>query len=123
MESKELAIELARALDSKKGRDIKIIRVYDLTTVTDYFVIASGTSTTQVAALADEADFQLGRKGVQVLHTEGHDGKRWILLDYGSVIVHVFTEEAHAFYDLEHLWADGEVLPETEWKLPEEAAK
>ncbi|MDD4850733.1 MAG: ribosome silencing factor [Gemmiger sp.] len=123
MDSKELAIELARAIDSKKGRDIKIIRVYDLTTVTDYFVIASGTSTTHVGALAEEADFQLGKKGVNVLRTEGHDGKRWILLDYGSVIVHVFTQEAHDFYDLEHLWADGDTLPESEWRLPETEAE
>lgn len=122
MESKELAIALARALDAKKARDIRVIRVHDLTTVTDYFVIATGTSTTHVGALADEADFQLGRMGVNVLRTEGHDGKRWILLDYGSVIVHVFTQEAHDFYDLEHLWADGETMPESEWRLPEDRA-
>ena len=64
MESKDLAIALARALDAKKARNIRILRVHDLTTVTDYFVIATGTSTTHVAALADEADFQLGRQGV-----------------------------------------------------------
>ena len=122
MESKELAIALARALDAKKARDIRVIRVHDLTTVTDYFVIATGTSTTHVGALAVEADFQLGRQGVNVLRTEGHDGKRWILLDYGSVIVHVFTQEAHDFYDLEHLWADGEPMPESEWRLPEDRA-
>ena len=118
MESKELAIQLARALDAKKGRDVKIIRVYDLTTVTDYFVIATGTSTSHVAALAYEAVFRLGQQGVNALRTEGHDGKRWILLDYGSVIVHVFTQEAHDYYDLEHLWADGEVLPAAEWMAP-----
>ena len=122
MESKNLAIALARALDAKKARNIRILRVHDLTTVTDYFVIATGTSTTHVAALADEADFQLGRQGVNVLRTEGQDGKRWILLDYGSVIVHVFTQEAHDFYDLEHLWADGEPMPESTWRLPEEPA-
>ena len=60
--------------------------------------------------------------GVNVLRTEGQDGKRWILLDYGSVIVHVFTQEAHDFYDLEHLWADGEPVPESTWRLPEEPA-
>ena len=63
-----------------------------------------------VGALADEADFQLGRAGVNVLRTEGHDGNRWVLLDYGSVIVHVFTPEAHDFYDLEHLWADAKLI-------------
>ena len=123
MESKELAIRLARALDAKKARNIRIIRVHDLTTVTDYFVIATGTSTTHVAALADEADFQLGRQGVNVLRTEGHEGKRWILLDYGSVIDQVYTPEANDFYYLEHLWADGEPLPESEWRQPEQPAE
>ena len=79
MESKELAIRLARALDAKKGYNIRILHVENLTTVTDYFVIATGNSTTHVGALADEADFQLGRAGVNVLRTEGHDGNRWVL--------------------------------------------
>ena len=110
MESKELAIRLARALDAKKGYNIRILHVENLTTVTDYFVIATGNSTTHVGALADEADFQLGRAGVNVL-------------DYGSVIVHVFTPEAHDFYDLEHLWADAKELPAEEWEeKPEEQA-
>jgi ribosome-associated protein len=107
MESKELAIRLARALDAKKAVNVHILAVEDLTTVTEYFVIATGMSTTHTGALADEAEFQLEREGVKVLRTEGHDGKRWVLLDYGSVIVHVFTQEAHDYYDLEHLWADA----------------
>ena len=120
MESKELAIRLARALDAKKGYNIRILHVENLTTVTDYFVIATGNSTTHVGALADEADFQLGRAGVNVLRTEGHDGNRWVLLDYGSVIVHVFPPEAHDYYDLEHLWADATALPQSEWQQPVE---
>lgn len=115
MESKELAIALARALDAKKALDVRVLEVEDLTTVTDFFVIATGTSTTHVGALADEADYQLGQQGVNVLRTEGHDGKRWILLDYGSVIVHIFTKEAHDYYDLEHLWADAKQMPAQEW--------
>lgn len=75
MESRELAIRLARALDAKKAFNIHILEVEDLTTVTEYFVIATGNSTTHVGALADEAEFQLGREGVQVLRTEGHDGQ------------------------------------------------
>ena len=109
MESKELAIRLARALDAKKAVNVHILAVEDLTTVTEYFVIATGMSTTHVGALA----------GVKVLRTEGHDGKRWVLLDYGSVIVHVFTQEAHDYYDLEHLWADATVVPASEW-MPEQ---
>ena len=80
MESKELAIRLARALDAKKAVNVHILAVEDLTTVTEYFVIATGMSTTHVGALADEAEFQLDREGVKVLRTEGHDGKRWVLL-------------------------------------------
>ena len=120
MESKELAIRLARALDAKKALNIRVLHVEDLTTVADYFVIATGTSTTHVGALADEADFQLGREGVSVLRTEGHEGNRWVLLDYGSVIVHVFAPEAHDYYDLEHLWADATALPQSEWQQPVE---
>ena len=119
MESRELAIRLARALDAKKAFNIHILEVEDLTTVTEYFVIATGNSTTHVGALADEAEFQLGREGVQVLRTEGHDGKRWVLLDYGSVLVHVFTQEAHDYYDLGHLWADAKPVPASEWMLEE----
>ncbi len=122
MDSKTLAIALARALDARKAQNIRVLKVEDLTTVTDYFVIATGTSTTHVGALADEADFALGRQGVNPLRTEGHDGKRWILLDYGSVIVHVFTKEAHDYYDLEHLWADAAELPAEEW-MPDEQAE
>ena len=88
MESRELAIRLARALDAKKAFNIHILEVEDLTTVTEYFVIATGNSTTHVGALADEAEFQLGREGVQVLRTEGHDGKRWVLLDYSKTHLH-----------------------------------
>lgn len=118
MQSKEIAIRLARALDSKKALNVHILAVEALTTVTEYFVIATGTSTTHVGALADEAEFQLGQQGVPTLRTEGHDGKRWVLLDYGCVIVHVFTQEAHDYYDLEHLWADAKAIPASEW-LPE----
>ena len=110
MESRELAIRLARALDAKKAFNIHILEVEDLTTVTEYFVIATGNSTTHVGALADEAEFQLGREGVQVLRTEGHDGKRWVLLDYGCIAIHVFNAEAREFYGLERLWRDGKPL-------------
>jgi len=119
MESKELAIRLARALDAKKAVNVHILAVEDLTTVTEYFVIATGMSTTHVGALADEAEFQLDREGVKVLRTEGHDGKRWVLLDYGSVIVHVFVPNTRTYYDLEHLWADGEPIDISEYLTPD----
>ena len=110
MESKQLAIAIAKLLDSKKASSVKVLKVRDLTILTDYFVIASGTSSTHVKSLAEETEFQLGQQGVKPLRTEGYDSKNWILLDYGEVIVHVFYPEARNYYDLEHLWADSEEL-------------
>ena len=107
-DSKNLAIEIARILDRIKAESVKVLKVRDLTVLTDYFVIASGTSTTHVAALADEVEFALGEKGVKPYNTEGYDSKNWVLLDYSSVIVHVFVPNTRTYYDLEHLWADGE---------------
>ena len=81
----------------------------------DYFVIATGTSSTHVKALADEVEFQLKeRHSIATEHTEGYRSNSWILLDYGNVIVHVFTEESRAFYDLDRLWQDGETVDITE---------
>jgi ribosome-associated protein len=107
-ESKNLAIEIAQILDRKKAQDVRVLKVQDLTVLTDYFVIASGTSTTQVGALADEVDYQLSQQGIKPYATEGFDSKNWVLLDYSSVIVHVFVPNTRTYYDLEHLWADGQ---------------
>ena len=81
-DSKTLAIRIAKILDKKKAQQLRVLKVQDLTVLTDYFVIASGTSTTQVASLADEVQFQLSQEGVEPYHTEGFDSKNWILLDY-----------------------------------------
>lgn len=108
MESLQLATRIARVLDNKKAAGVKVLKVRDLTVLADYFVIASGSSSTQVKALAEEVEFQLEQQGVKPLRTEGYDSKSWILLDYGTVIAHVFYPEARDFYDLEHLWADAE---------------
>ncbi len=108
MESLQLATAIAKVLDRKKASDVKVLKVRDLTVLADYFVIATGTSSTHVKSLAEEVEFQLGEQGVKALRTEGYDAKNWILLDYGEVIVHVFYPEARSFYDLEHLWADAE---------------
>lgn len=107
-DSKTLAIEIAKILDKKKAQDVRVLKLESLTVLTDYFVIASGTSTTQVAALADEVEYQLSQKGIEPYHTEGFDSKNWVLLDYSGVIVHVFVPNTRTYYDLEHLWADGE---------------
>ena len=99
-----------KALDNKKASDIRVIRVKDLTILADYFVIAGGTSTTQVKALSDEVEYQLSQAGTPVLRTEGYQSANWIILDYGDVLVHTFHKETRSFYSLEKLWSDGETI-------------
>lgn len=118
-ESRDLAVRIAKILDSKKAQDVRVLKVRDLTVLTDYFVIASGTSTTQVAALADEVEFQLSQQGVKPYNAEGYDSKNWVLLDYSSVIVHVFVPNTRTYYDLEHLWADGEPVDISAYLTPD----
>lgn len=100
------------ALDSKRGEDIQVLRVGELTTLAEYFIICAATSTTQVKTLADEVEFRLKTDyGVVPHHVEGHDSARWILMDYGFALVHVFLEEARSFYGLEKLWKDAVRIP------------
>lgn len=99
-----------KALDSKKASDIKVLKVKDITILANYFVIVSGTSTTQVKALADEVDFQLGLSGLEPRQIEGRQSANWIVLDYLDVVFHVFYTETREFYDLERLWQDGEEI-------------
>lgn len=109
MDAEKKCEVIIKALDSKKGLDIKLIKVSDITALTEYFVIATGTSSTQVKALAEEAEYQLSTQGVEPHHIEGKS-TGWILLDYSDVVVHVLNEQARSFYDLERLWADGEQI-------------
>ncbi len=104
------AVELAvKALDSRKGLDIEVLRVSDITVMADYFVICTGTSSTQIKTLANEVEYELKEKlDLEPLHREGYQGSDWILLDYGFLIVHVFLHNARDFYKLERLWSDGE---------------
>ena len=118
-DSKALAIEIAKILDKKKAHDVRVLKVESLTVLTDYFVIASGTSTTQVAALADEVEYELSQKGLEPYSTEGYDSKNWVLLDYSNIIVHVFVPNTRTYYDLEHLWADGEPIDISEYLTPD----
>lgn len=111
---KELEIAV-KALDSKKAEKITALKVGDLTILANYFVIASATSTTQVKALADAVEYQLEQAGVRPKSVEGIQSRNWIVLDYIDVIVHIFTEEAREFYQLEHLWADGEEVDLSEF--------
>ncbi|MCO7136255.1 ribosome silencing factor [[Clostridium] leptum] len=108
MTSLEMTKEMVKILDNKKAQDLQVIGIRDLTIIADYFIIASGGSTTQVKALADEVEFQMKEKfGMMPLRTEGYNSSSWILVDYGNVVVHVFTKDTREFYDLERLWADG----------------
>ena len=108
MTPKETAIVLAKALDSKKGIDIKVLETGHLTTLADYFVICTATSTTQVRALSDECEKTTNETtGELPHHVEGHRGGTWVLLDFSSVVVHIFMDDARKFYDLERLWSDA----------------
>ncbi len=105
--SLELTKRIVKVLDSKKAQDIEAIHVHDLTIIADYFVLCSATSNTQLRALADEVEHVLKEEGTELLRTEGYRSGSWVLLDYGSVIVHIFYKETREFYKLERIWADG----------------
>ena len=108
LSAKEVALQVTKALDDKKGLDIKLLRIDEVSSLADYFITCTGTSNTHVKTLCDYAEYTLEQLGEPMLGREGHRGNAWELLDYGSVVVHVFTEEAREFYSLERLWADAE---------------
>lgn len=110
MTSLELAKKTAAILDNKKADQINVIKIEDISSLADYFVIASGGSSTHVRSLADELEEKLKAEDVTPTRIEGYRSNSWILLDYSSVVVHVFTQEARDFYDLDRLWADGEKI-------------
>ncbi len=106
----EIAKAAVRILDEKKAGDIKLLRVADSTVLTDYFVICTGHSNTQIKGFADELDYKLGLCGLQPKNIEGEKGSQWILMDYYSVIVHIFGRESRDFYKLEKLWGRAEEI-------------
>lgn len=106
MDRTKLMEEIVKVLDKKKAMKIEALEITDLTAVADYFIIANGTSTTHVRALADDVDDGLSKLGVEPNHIEGK-ATGWILLDYGTVIVHIFTPDMREHFNLEHLWADA----------------
>ena len=110
LSANEVALEVTKALDSKKGLDVKLLKIDKVSSLADYFLICTGTSNTHVKTLCDYAEHTMEQLGEPMLGREGHRGNSWELLDFGSVVVHVFTEEARKFYDLERLWADAEVV-------------
>ncbi len=110
MEPKEIALKCAKVLNNKLARDLSVIYVSEVTTLADYFVIATGGSSTHVKALADEVEFALKSEGIVPDHVEGHRSNSWVVIDYQTVVVHIFSEESREFYDLERLWKDGQKL-------------
>ncbi len=105
--SKEMAKLAIIALEDKKAEDIKIIDISHISTIADYFIIASGTNKSQIQAMTDNVEETLGRAGHNPKHIEGYQNANWILMDFQDIIVHVFDKENRLFYDLERIWRDG----------------
>ena len=108
MTQKGMLKKIIKTLDRKKADGIQAIKISDLTILADYFVIASGNSSTQTKTLAEEVEYQLSLEGIEPERKEGFNGSNWIILDYGDVVVHVFYKETRDYYQLERLWSDGE---------------
>ncbi len=102
--------KIVKVLDSKKARDIVVLNISPLTTITDYFIIATGGSASQVQALSDHVEEELLKDGIRTDNREGYDSADWILLGYDEVIVHIFKGETREFYNLEHIWKDAESI-------------
>ena len=101
--------KIVKALDDKKGNDIKIIKIDELTVVADYFVLVTGNSNTHIRALADEVEFQLEEAGMKPDHVEGR-ATGWVVMEFNGVVAHIFTEEARNYYNLERLWEDAAMI-------------
>lgn len=110
----EQAIEMAKlavkALEDKKAEDVKIIDIREVSTIADYFIIANGSNQNQLQAMRDAVDEELYKAGYQAKQVEGNSYSTWILMDYGDIIVHVFSKEDRLFYDLERIWKDGKEI-------------
>ena len=114
--SKEMTSLAIKALEDKKGNDIQVIDIREVSVIADYFIIASGSNQNQVQALADNVEETLGRAGYEPRQTEGYGTATWILMDYNDIIVHIFSEEDRLFYDLERIWRDGKTVNIEEFK-------
>ncbi len=116
MDSKELARNIGELILSKKGYDIKILELKNLTTIADYFVLCTADSTTQVKAIADNIEKQLRDNGIKCYHKEGYDSLNWVLLDYVDLVVHIFKTDSRSYYNLEKFWGDApiEIISDSE---------
>lgn len=100
----------ANSIDDKKGKDIEILKVDGLSTLADYFVIATGTSSTHINAIAQGVLEDMEKSDLDLHHREGKKGQEWILLDYGDVVIHIFSKQEREFYDIERIWGDAQNL-------------
>jgi ribosome-associated protein len=114
MEPKELAKSVSDILSNKKAADLRLLEVTDLTTLADYFIIATGTSTTHLKTLAEEVEYVLKKQGILPNRVEGRQGGEWVLIDYGAVVVHLLLGDAREFYSIERLWSDAKNVGEGE---------
>lgn len=114
MNSKEIARIACESMEDKKAQDIKIINIEKVSSLADYFIVASGMNRNQVQAMADNVNEMLGKAGVEPKQLEGYQNANWILMDYRDVVIHIFDEENRLFYDLERIWRDGEIVEREE---------
>lgn len=114
--SRKMTSLAIKALEDKKGNDIRVIDIQDVSIIADYFIIASGSNRNQVQTMADNVEEVLGRAGYEPRQLEGYGTATWILMDYNDIIVHIFSEEDRLFYDLERIWRDGKNVDIDEFK-------
>ena len=105
--STEMANKAIECLQNKKAKDIKQLDIHDISTIADYFIIATGTSSTQLQAMSSELEEKMDQCGYKIHHKEGFREGRWVLLDYGNIVVHLFHDEERKFYNLEKIWVDA----------------
>jgi ribosome-associated protein len=109
----QLWLAVAEAAEAKQAKDIRVLDLREITTFADFFVIASGANARQIQAIADEIEIQLKQLGEYPNSVEGYQNAEWVLLDYGDYLIHIFTEKARQYYDLERLWRDGTIVSKT----------
>ena len=109
-QSREMAKIACNALDEKKAEDIRVIDISEVSTIADYFIIATGTNTNQIQALVDAVDEALVKNGQSARQVEGSRNSSWVLMDYNDIIIHLFSCEDRLFYDLERIWKDGKTI-------------
>lgn len=114
MTSKEYCKAAVAALEDRKAEDVKVIDIQEISPVADYFVIANGTNQNQIQAMRDACEEALYKAGLKIKQIEGNSNSTWILMDYGDIIVHIFSKEDRLFYDLERIWRDGKVIDPNE---------